>query len=366
MDYVANSKHRVLIVVAGGLRDPGGVTRCMEYLIEFLARGPEAAGPPDCRSARRRQHPEVAAALAESPGDRLPGGSRRPPDDRPRQHVRVWQHASEAADRLSRADAGAHAIIHLHGAEVKAMFEHWPGWLRRVFRRTISQADRIVVLGRSWEEFLCRDVGISGDKVVTIPNAVPVPGVAREVTPGRRCRLLFLGRLEERKGVGRFLQALRLLERENLDYDAVMAGDGEVEFYRGMAARLGVSDRVQFTGWLDRVAVTDLMHSSDVLVLPSLNEGLPMAILEGMANETRRGGDTRRRDHRCNSGDNVTGLLVPPGDAPALASALRRVIMDSELRQRLGREARALAQAEFDVVAYGGRFIRLYNEVLGV
>ena len=248
---------------------------------------------------------------------------------------------------------------------MKTMFEHWPGWLRRVFRLSVSQADRVVVLGSSWEDFLCRDVGISRNKVTIIPNAVPMPAAAREVTPGQRCRLLFLGRLAERKGADRFIQALHAIEPDKLDYDAVMAGDGEIEIYRGMAEALGVNDRVQFTGWLDREAVATLMRTADVLVLPSLNEGLPMAILEGMAYglavvATPVGaiGDVIR--------DGETGLLVPPGDAPALAAALRRVITDPGLRGRLGREARRLAQAEFDVAAYGGRFIRLYDEILDV
>lgn len=363
MACVADKNHRVLIVVAGGLRDPGGVTRCMEYLIESWQTDP-----------RRPDHlivdPRGVGSIAMSSLHWLKALAivcREAFAGRPMiVHANMCEYGSTLRKLpivcLARL-LGGHAIIHLHGAEVKTMFDRWPGWLRRVFRRAVSQADRVVVLGRSWEEFLCRDVGISRDKVITIPNAVPVPAAVREVTPEGRCRLLFLGRLEERKGADRFLQALHALKTSKLDYDAVMAGDGDVQGYRDMAAALGVSGHVQFTGWLDREAVAKLMHTADVLVLPSLNEGLPMAILEGMASglavvATPVGaiGDVIR--------DGETGLLVPPGDAPALAAALRRVIADPGLRGRLGREARRLAQAEFDVAAYGGRFIRLYDEIL--
>lgn len=59
-----------------------------------------------------------------------------------------------------------------------------------------------------------------------------------------------------------------------------------------------------------------------------------------------------------------TGLLVPPGDVPALARALRRVINDPVLRLRLGQEARSLVQQECDAAHYGDRFLRLYQQVL--
>ena len=363
MASVAEKNPRVLIVVAGGLRDPGGVTRCMEYLLESWQADP-----------RRPDHlivdPRGVGSILKSPLHWLKALAtvcREAVAGRPMiVHANMCEYGSTLRKLpivcLARL-LGGHAIIHLHGAEVKTMFEQWPGWLRRLFRQAVSQADRVVVLGRSWEEFLCRDVGISPGKVTTIPNAVPVPAAPREVTPGQRCRLLFLGRLAERKGADRFIQALHALEPDKLDYDAVMAGDGEIEIYRNLAEVLGVSGRVQFTGWLDREAVTELMHTTEVLVLPSFHEGLPMAILEGMAYglavvATPVGaiGDVIR--------EGETGLLVPPGDVPALTAALRRVITDPGLRERLGREARKLAQAEFDVAAYGGRFIRLYDEIL--
>jgi glycosyltransferase involved in cell wall biosynthesis len=259
---------------------------------------------------------------------------------------------------------GAHAVIHLHGAEMKTMFDRLPNLLRQIFRQGMLRADRIVVLGRSWEDFLCRDVGVDRERIVIIPNAVPIPSSMRSVQPGTRCRLLFLGRLEERKGADRFIQALSSPQLAGLDYEAVMAGDGQLDLYRAMADALSLTGRVNFTGWLDRDTVANLMRTSDVLVLPSLNEGLPMAILEGMANglaivTTPVGAiaDAIR--------DGDTGLLVPPGDTPLLASALGRVIRDPELRLRLGRNAREFAQTDFDVARYGERFVRLYAQVLG-
>ena len=353
----------MLIVIAGGLRDPGGVTRCMEYLLDCW-RG--SSRQPDCRIV----DPRGVGSIVKSPWHFLKAlaavGRQAAADRSTIVHVNMCEYGSTLRKLpivwLARG-LGAHAVIHLHGAEVKAMFEAWPAWLRQLFRQAVSRADRIVVLGNSWKEFLCNTVGIDPEQVVIIPNAVPVPAAPHRPADGR-CRVLFLGRLEQRKGADRLLAALHAPAMAEIDCDVVMAGDGDIDFYRDMARSLGVLGRVRFTGWLDRPAVVELMATSDVLVLPSLNEGLPMAILEAMAHglavvTTPVGAitDVIREEE--------TGLLVPPGDAGALASALRRVITDSELRGRLGQQARALAQAEFDVAGYGARFIRLYDEILG-
>lgn len=360
---VSSKQHRVLIVIAGGLRDPGGVTRCMEYLLESWRGSPRQPG-------WRIIDPRGVGSITRSPWYFLKAlaavGREAAADPSMIVHVNMCEYGSTLRKLpivcLARA-LGAHAVIHLHGAEVKTMFEAWPAWLRRLFRQAVARADRIVVLGNSWKEFLCETVGISREQVVIIPNAVPVPAAPHRPVKDR-CRVLFLGRLEERKGADRLLAALHDPAMAEIDCDVVMAGDGAIDFYRDMARSLGVEGRVRFTGWLDRPAVVELMANSDVLVLPSLNEGLPMAILEAMANglavvTTPVGAitDVIR--------DEQTGLLVPPGDAAALARALRRVVTDSALRDRLGQQARALAQAEFDVAGYGTRFVRLYDEILG-
>jgi glycosyltransferase involved in cell wall biosynthesis len=353
---------RVLIVVAGGLRDPGGVTRCMENLIESWR------GLPD-HPSYRVVDPRGAGSILWSPlhflsalviicWEVLVGRAVVV-------HANMCEYGSTLRKLpivcLTRA-LGAHAVIHLHGAEMKKMFDTLPTWLRHGFRLGILRADRIVTLGKSWEEFLCRDVGVDREKVVTIYNAVPIPNLTRQAEPDR-CRLLFLGRLEERKGADRFLHALHSPEVEGLDWTAVMAGDGQIDRYHELAKDLNLMGRVRFTGWLDRNAVTALMRASDILVLPSLNEGLPMAILESMAHGlavvATPVGAIPDVIH-----DEETGLLVPPGDSHALASALHRIITDRELRLRLGRNARKLAEAEFDVARYGDRFLRLYGEVL--
>src|SRR5512132_816936 len=354
---------RVLIVIAGGLRYPSGTNRCMENLIESW-RGLPA------RPRYRVVDPRGSGSIIWSPLHFLKALVIICWEIFVGRSVVVHANMCEYGSTLRKLPIvcltralGARAIIHLHGAEIRKMFDYSPRWLRYCFRLGLSRADRIITLGKPWEAILCQDVGVDREKVVTIYNAVPIPNLTRQAEPATCCHLLFLGRLEERKGADCFLHALHSQKVEALAWTAAMAGDGQIDRYYKLAADLNLLGRVRLTGWLDRDAVTGLMRASDILVLPSLNEGLPMAILEGMAHElavvTTPVGAIPEVIH-----DEESGLLVPPGDSNALASALQRIISDRELRLRLGRNARKLAEAKFDMARYGDRFLRLYNEVL--
>ena len=129
----------------------------------------------------------------------------------------------------------------------------------------------------------------------------------------------------------------RLADRD--DWTATIAGNGDVEETRTSARRLAIAERVNIPGWLDSDATAQVLRRSDVLVLPTFIENLPMIILEGFACgvpviTTPVAAITEVVEHERN------GLLVPVGDIEALAEALRRLIDDPDLRLRLGRTAR--------------------------
>ena len=120
---------------------------------------------------------------------------------------------------------------------------------------------------------------------------------------------------------------------------------------RAAGDRLGLSDRLTVRGWASPEMVVGLLASSHILALPSFEENLPMAVIEafaaGLAVVTTPVGSIP---------DIVipeeTGLLVPPGDALALAGALGRLIDDAPLRERLSRNAQALHARHLSLDAY--------------
>jgi glycosyltransferase involved in cell wall biosynthesis len=131
-------------------------------------------------------------------------------------------------------------------------------------------------------------------------------------------------------------------------YTLDLVGDGHyTSIARDFVAERGLNERVRFHGWLRGPQLRDALEAADVLVLPSWAEGMPNAVIEAMAAGvaviTTPVGSIK--DFII---DGEHGLLVPPKDAKALESALRRVIEDSALRMSLGKAGHCLAATTFN------------------
>ncbi|MBJ3783130.1 glycosyltransferase family 4 protein [Devosia sediminis] len=252
-------------------------------------------------------------------------------------------------------------VIHLHGGRYPTFLERAPTVLKRLIRSFFLKADRVIVLGSVWREFVARELAVPPGRIVVLPNAVAGP----RTLPARRdgARLLLLGRIGPDKGVPELLEALASPAMQALDWTATIAGDGEVETYRQRAAELGLASRVTFPGWVDGGEVAALLEDSSIIVLPSHVENLPLSMLEGMGYGlcpvvTPVGAveDVIR--------DGVNGLLVPVGDAKALAEGLARVCSDEVLRHRLAGQARTDFLAHYDIRDYRARLEAVYLDVI--
>jgi glycosyltransferase involved in cell wall biosynthesis len=149
------------------------------------------------------------------------------------------------------------------------------------------------------------------------------------------------------KGINDYLKAIALLAGPFAEARFVIVGDGASRRELEEQARLlGLAGRVVFTG--TRLDVAAILSQAAISVAPSLSEGLSNVVLESMAAgvpvvATRVGGTPEILD------DGVTGLLVPPCDAPALAGAIGRLLGNEALARRLGEAARARAVNRFSM-----------------
>jgi len=251
-------------------------------------------------------------------------------------------------------------VIHLHGSGYDSFFAALPGFWQRRVTAMFRRADRVVVLGQGWADWVTRTLGVPPDRVHILNNGVPRPAVRER--PAGPCRILLLGRLGPRKGVPELIRALGTEAVRARAWTAVLAGDGEVELYRGQVDAAGLSDRVVLPGWLDAAAAADRLAMTDILVLPSHAENLPISIIEALAARvavvaTPVGATPELLTHERSA------LFVPVGDAGALADALVRLIDDPALRHAIAEAGHAVYDQKLDIDLLSRRLAALHGSL---
>ena len=240
-------------------------------------------------------------------------------------------------------------------------------------RLTSRMSDRILAVSAAVRDKVVQRDRFPPGKVTVILNGIEIAALRPATGARLRRRLgiapaevvfLMLGRLHREKGPDVLLRALGALSaRSSGGWRAVLVGDGpELGSLRRLAVDLGVEDRLMFAGARRRVG--PWIEAADLLVLPSREEGLPVAPLEAMAREkpvlaTAVGGTPEVVRHE------ETGLLVPPDDPQALAAGLQRLLEDPVLRARLGARGREVLRADFSLERMVDQIAALYEELVG-
>jgi glycosyltransferase involved in cell wall biosynthesis len=234
-------------------------------------------------------------------------------------------------------------VFHLHGAEFARFYEAECGKLgRRTIRYFLDRAACVIVLSERWRAWMTRVT--ENPRVVCIAN--PAPAVNERSASPRDAMLLFLGRLERRKGIFDLLDAVCALRAQIPGIRLVCAGDGDLESVVQYAERLGIARAVAVPGWVGAAEKQSLLSRAALLVLPSYAEGLPMSLLEAMAAgvpvlATAVGGIPDVVT------DGVNGFLFRPGDSATLERLLRRLMHDAQLRMRIATAARETIRLRF-------------------
>ena len=254
-------------------------------------------------------------------------------------------------------------VMHLHGSVFDDYFRALPPWRKRLLSRILQKCARVIVVGTHWRDFAIREVGLHPDRVVLVHNGVPVGPLPRGVTRETPA-LLMLGQLGARKGTPELLAALASPDLRAKAWTATLAGDGPVEQFRAIVSLVGLTNRVSIPGWQAAEQARALLSSADIFVLPSHDEGLPMAILEAMAaGVTVVATPVGAIPDAIVEGE--TGLLVPPGDISELARAIAMLLDDVTLRKRLASNARVRCELMFSIDRTAECVAAIYRE-LGV
>jgi glycosyltransferase involved in cell wall biosynthesis len=281
-------------------------------------------------------------------------------------HAHAASHASFARKSLLlwlACCAACQNIFHLHGGGFRQFATVRSGLLmRRWIRHTLERSSLVIALTEGWAGFL-RGYAPRA-RVTVVPNGVRLPqGIDNRAEQGR---ILFLGRLEEAKGVAELLDAAALLAPRFPTLRLVLGGSGDLGKWQRAANERGIGARVELTGWLEPAARDAQLVRAAVFCLPSHAEGLPMALLEAMAaGKAVVASSVGGIPEAVRDGEN--GLLVAPREARALATAtaLARVLEDAGLCARLGGQARATVAQHYSTEAVCGRLAAIYNDLAG-
>jgi glycosyltransferase involved in cell wall biosynthesis len=298
------------------------------------------------------------------------------------EHSAVDVAGASALARLVRS--GRFDILHAHDYKANALARLlWPAGGYRIiatahgYNRTtrregcyyalekllLRSVDAVICPSRHLADQLARS-GVSRSRLHYVPNAIAVedwPYHPRHRRPDG-LRVLYAGRLSPEKNVPALLEAAAALRQRGRRLQVEIAGEGP---QRGaleeQAATLGLSDAISFLGLRDDVA--ELMARSDVFVNPSLTEGMPNTVLEALASglpviATDVGATRELVVHE------QTGLLVPPGDAGALADAIARLDDCPDMACGLALCGRRHVEEHFNLLTRTALVVALYRGVL--
>lgn len=271
----------------------------------------------------------------------------------------VHTHTSKGGfvGRLAAKMAGVPIIVHtMHGFAIHEQSAAWARLVYAALERIASRwCDRIVSVSRFHRDWALDLRMCPPTQIHAIPNGITPDPVSASLNAAELRKKLGVGegeffilsptRLAWDKGLQYLIEAAALLPRENCAYRVVIAGDGPARAgLEELARARGVADRVVFLGFRDDVA--ELLASSDVVVLPSLREGMSMSLLEAMA-AGKPIIATSIGSNREVASQGEMALLVPPADPVSLAKAIEAAAQDPQRMAVLGASARSLFEARY-------------------
>jgi glycosyltransferase involved in cell wall biosynthesis len=263
--------------------------------------------------------------------------------------------------------ADARVILHAHSGRLEGSID--APLYRLILRVVLRLVDSFVVVSKPAHDA----VGRLSDKTRYIPNGIDVSPVPAGPKPNDLPTLAFVGTVCERKGLLDLRDALVALQsngiRLNEDLRVLIVGDAKQEgpgVYERIVAQYAEADlaAVEFTGSVQRNKLLELLGKAHIFCLPSHWEGFPLSLLEGMAAEAAVVATAVGEIPAILENGRI-GMLVEPRDPRGLATAIARLVDDSELRQRLGRAARVRVEREYGYDKTSTELHALYRELAG-
>lgn len=252
-------------------------------------------------------------------------------------------------------------LYHVHGA---LLLDQFPNesikWQTRI-KGLFEESDIVICLSKSWRDGILDIAPHSYIEVV--PNSVRLPQPEHERSMGSSsAELTFLGLIGERKGVFDLLKVLKRLIDDRYKVNLNIGGNGEIDRLTSEIKELDLSENVRYMGWISEKEKDIVFRKTDIFVLPSYGEGMPMSILEAMTYgipviSTCVGGIPELVS------DGETGFLINPGDLDALYEKIKFLIRNTVSRKKFGERGRLVIETNHNLDFTVQRIDRIYNSL---
>lgn len=252
---------------------------------------------------------------------------------------------------------GYKIVAHCHSGEFKE-FSKKTGYGK--IGKALDKAVANIVLSKSWKDFFTNN--LKAGNIWIINNIISRPPEIKEHIAKSQVTFLFLGEIWERKGVFDILEAVKKLKTQGYNFKVILGGKGEVEKLRSEISRLGIDDYIEFRGWMNAEQKNNAFNESDVLLLPSYAEGLPISILEAMSYgrgvlSTPVGGIPEIITY------GVNGFLITPGNRDEIKDAMLEYIKNPQLASLQGQKSLNII-SHFYPETVGAQLSKMYSDIL--
>lgn len=226
-------------------------------------------------------------------------------------------------------------IIHIHGAEFMVFYEKQNTKIQKYILNLLDNADLVIALSDKWKKIFESQFKLKN--CVSLNNGINIEKYEKAISSVDKVKesFLVLGRLGKRKGTYDLVDAIENVVKVIPEFKCYIAGDGEIEKFRKIIKEKGLDNNIIILGWVNLDEKVKVLKKVSTVVLPSYNEGLPMAILEGMASgkaiiSTRVGAIPEVVGSE-------NGILINSGDVHALSDALIKCSTCIDMLQKMSK-----------------------------
>jgi len=232
---------------------------------------------------------------------------------------------------------GIPITIHYLGA-LDLYFNSCSNTEKYLIKLVLNLPDKVILLSKKAQ--ILAETIIPSPKLAIIPSNVNITSFTNNLTKRKSLedgivRILFVGGADPfRKGIYDVINSIALVAKENLNIKFIFSGGKSIQSLANYWEDLGLSDYIEYIGWIPEESKVDLYHQVDILVLPSYNEGLPYVIIEALASGLPIVASTIGGiPEVILNGEN--GYLIEPGDTNTLAKYIALLVKDKALRESI-------------------------------